>query len=193
MANENTVARRARVRSLWLKSDAQIAEILLEEGFGGPIKRTTDGRRKQIDTMRRNVWNDREALKKEWRAAKRATSEDAHESRGQHLAVLDSLQDMGVEMLSDPKLKGTPRAQALQALTRIVEAKGKALGVGEVAPADPESEDDATPGVVGLILSTKNLSPEMRDELRAQGYVIDDEDDGDGSPASAAQTSKRRV
>lgn len=187
MASENTEARRERVRSLWIKSDHAIAEILIEEGFGGTVRRTVEGKKKQIETMRRSVWNDRAALRKQWRTMKRATLEDAHESRGEHLAVLDALQDIGVEMLSDAKLKGTPKAQALQAVTRIVEAKGKALGVGETAPAD-ETDPTDRPSVVGLVLGTKNLSPGMRAELRDQGYVLDDDDDSGagGTPAPAA-------
>lgn len=176
MASENTEARRARVRSLWLKSDRQIAEVLLEEGYGGAIKKTADGRRTQLASMTRNVWNDRKKLREEWRDAKRATAADAHESRGEHLAVLDSLQEMGVEMLADPKLKGTPKAQALQAVTRIVEAKGKALGVGETT-IEPEDDGKSRPSVVGLVVSAKNLSPEMKDTLRSQGYEFDDEDE----------------
>lgn len=159
MASDNTAARRERVRSLWIRTDQQIAEILVEEGYGGETPRTADGRRKQLATMRRNVWNDRQWLRKKWRSEKAATKEDTHETRGEYLAVLDSYKEVGVDIISDPKMKGTPRVQALVALTRIEEAKAKARGVAEsVAP--PTDDDRAEVPFLGVVVGLNNLSPD---------------------------------
>lgn len=175
MASENTEARRARVRSLWLKPDRHVAEILLEEGFGGAIRRTSDGRVTQLASMVRNVINDRKWWRKTWRSEKRATNEDIYESRGEHIAALDSLQDVGLEMLSDPTIKGTPKAQALQAVTRILEAKGKALGVAEVSAPEPEDNGGPMVPFVGVVLDMSNVAPDVR--KRVSGKRRDDGDD----------------
>lgn len=157
MASDKTDARRERMRTLWIKTDQQVAEILIEEGYGGPIPRTADGRRRQVETMRRNVWNDRQWHRKKWRSEKAATHEDAHETRGEYLAVLDSYKEVGVDIISDPKMKGTPRVQALVALTRIEEAKAKARGVAESVAPPTDDERPAVP-FLGVVVGINKLS-----------------------------------
>lgn len=187
MPGQDTRARRARVRSLWLKTDIEIAERLIDEGFAGKVPRGDTDKQKQLDSMRRNVWNDREALRKEWRAVKRLSVEDVHETRGEYLAILESLQDIGVEMLGDTKLKGTPKAQALQAVTRIVEAKGKAGGVAELEPQQAD-DDKPLPPIVGVIVGASAVSDETRKQLREQGVELDNDQEG----STPKVRSKRR-
>lgn len=144
-----------------MRPDIKVAEVLRDEGFGGPVPRTADGKRKHLEALKRNVCNDRAYWKKTWRTQKRATNEDTAESRGEYVATLDYLQDVGVEILSDPKVKGTPRSQALVATTKVVEAKAKAAGVAEIPPAEPEAPDSGVP-FFGLMLSTEKVSPEAQ-------------------------------
>lgn len=177
MASEKTDERRARVRTLWIHSDRQIAEILIDEAYGGAKLRTAEGRRRQLESMRRLVWNDRRWWKKTWRDQKRLTSQDASETRGEYLAVLDSYRDVGRDILTDPRMKGTPRVQALVALTRLEEARAKATGVGELEPPEDDDSDKAKPAVIGVVLGLRNVSPEMREQLRAQGVNIEDDDE----------------
>lgn len=185
MASDNTEARRQRMRSLWLLNDRQIAERLIEEGYGGAVPRTAEGKRKQVASMQRNVWNDRKWWREtEWRKEKLITAADANETRGEYIAVLDSLREIGVEILMNPKEKGTPRTQALVALTRIEEAKAKATGVAQIEQLEPENAGDR-PLAMGVVLGVRAISPEMKQELREQGYDIDD-DDGDGGEGGAS-------
>lgn len=185
MANNNTDARRDRVRSLWTKSDRKIAEILIEEGFAGVIPRTAAGKVKQLDSTRRRVWDDRLAFRKAWREKKRATNEDLCETRGEYLASLDSFAADAVEILENQAVKGTPRVQALSELRQLEQAKAKANGVAELAPATAVPDPGAKPIVIGVVFGTRNVSPETREELRQQGIELDDEDDqedGGGAP-----------
>jgi hypothetical protein len=184
MAGENTEARRDRVRTLWIKPDRQIAEILIDEGYAGAVPRTEERQQRQLATTQRNVWNDRAFWRKTWREAKRITTADANETRGEHLAVLDSYRDEGIAKLGDKKLKGTPFAQTLQALARIEELRAKATGVDELQPIDPEADKPKVP-VVGLVLGTNQISPEMRAQLRDQGIEI-----GDAAPHVRSQLGR---
>jgi hypothetical protein len=161
MAGEETEARRERVRSLWVRSDKDIAQILTEEGFGGPPKKTADGKRTALASMQRNVWNDRKWWREKWRNVKTSTTEDAHETRGEYLATLDSYRGIGLEIATNPKEKGTPRTQALMALARIGEAKAKAQGVAEVEALPPEDDERSVP-FNGIVVGLANLSPEAQ-------------------------------
>jgi len=173
MASEQTEARRARVQALWIRKDRDIAQQLIEEGYAGEEKQSPDARRRQLATMIRNVWNDRAALRKMWREQKRMTHEDASETRGEYLAILDAYRDMGIEKITAGNLKGTPFAQTLMALARITEARGKATGVGEM---DAPDEGGKKLPVLGLLIGTKGVSKDMREQLRAQGVEIGDDE-----------------
>jgi hypothetical protein len=162
MAGDRTEARRARVRTLWAKPDRRIAEILIEEGFGGASKRTAAGKAKQLSSMVRNVWNDRVALRKKWREQKKATIEDVNETRGEYLARLESFSSDALEILEDDKMKGTPRVQALSELRQIEQAKAKACGV-DVAAGDVDADDDGTPlRPKILVYDVSNCSAEVK-------------------------------
>jgi hypothetical protein len=178
MASDQTEARRERMRSLWINPDRKIAEILIEEGYAGQVHHTADAKRKQLAAMQRNVWNDRQWWKKKWRAEKNATNEDASETRGEYLAVLDSYKEVGVDILGDPKVKGTPRVQALVALTKIEEAKAKARGVAETTPVPP-GDDGPTAPFLGVVVGLKNLSPNVIKRIKKWGKGEDDAGDGE--------------
>ena len=147
------------MRTLWMKSDRKIAEVLIEEGFGGSTQRTADGKRKQLATMQRNVWNDRQWWKKTWRKQARATSGDLNETRGEYLAQLDSFIAEGIEILDDPKTKGTPRVQALSELRQLEQAKAKARGVAETEPGSPDDTDGPKVPFLGVVVGLKKITP----------------------------------
>jgi hypothetical protein len=162
------------MRSLWINSDRDIAARLIEEGYAGPAPKTKEGKAKQLASMSRNVWNDREWWKKTWRTRKPATSADASETRGEYVAILDSYKEVGVEILTDGSMRGTPRVQALVALTRLAEAKAKATGVAEAAPAEPESGRASVP-FLGIVADFGNLSPAARKKIREWSGAGDDD------------------
>jgi hypothetical protein len=151
------------MRTLWAKSDQRIAEILIEEGFGGALKRTAAGRQKQLESMRRNVWNDRAWWRKKWRNSAKATTQDLNETRGEYLARLDSFSNDAQELLEDRNVKGTPRVQALSELRQIEQAKAKAHGVD--AAIEQEPDDDGIPlrpKTLVYIVDERNSSQESR-------------------------------
>ncbi|HSY50408.1 MAG TPA: hypothetical protein VLC46_16470 [Thermoanaerobaculia bacterium] len=164
MAGDQTEARRARMRELWNKPDKTVAEILIEEGFGGPEKRTAVGKARHLATMTRNVWNDRKWWKKQWRESKRATTQDVNESRGEYLARLDSLVADAGRLLDDKGMKGTPRVQALSELRQLEQAKAKAHGVDAAIEQDPD-DSDARPRqkVLVYVVNESNSSEESRE------------------------------
>lgn len=162
MASENTEARRERMRALWTKSDRRIAEILIEEGFAGATKRTKDGQQKQIATTIRNVYNDRLWWRKQWRAKARATEQDVNETRGEYLARLDSYASEALMLLDDPKLKGTPRVQALSELRQIEQAKAKAVGVAEVPPEAPDGDGASSAPYLGIVVNLDGTSDDAK-------------------------------
>lgn len=166
MASDNTEARRERVRTLCLKSDRKIAEILIEEGYGDQPKRTADGRRKQLSAMTRNVCNDRKWWKKQYREQKAATTQDANESRGEYLARLDSLIDEALQLLEDKMVKGTPRVQALSEIRQLEQAKAKALGVAEVPPAEPDGDGENPAPFLGIVVGIDGLSEDAKKRVK---------------------------
>lgn len=186
MASDNTESRRERVRSLWIKPDRRVAEILIDEGFAGPVPTTADGKRKQLASMTKNVWNDRKWWRQAWRAAKRLTNEDLCETRGEYIATLDAIGAAVTEILEDPKIKGTPRVQAASEFRQVQQAKAKASGVAEPAPATDAADTGMKPVVIGVVLGTGNVSAETRDELRQQGIEIDSNDDSSEGCGPAA-------
>jgi hypothetical protein len=166
MANDRTDSRRVRMRELWIRNDRQIAEILIEEGFSTATPRTPDAKRKQLEAMRLCVFGDRRWWKKQWRTAKDATKEETHETRGEHLATLDSYQAIGVDILTDLNMRATPRVQALIALARIQEARAKATGVAEVAAAPPEGENAVRIPFLGVVVGLDQLTPAAMKKIR---------------------------
>lgn len=167
MPSEKTDSRRERVRLLAVvKNDRKAAEILIEEGYAGRVARTADAKTRQLAAMQVQVGRDRKWLRQQWREAKKITGEDAHETRGEHIAVLDSLHELGVEKLLEPGVKGTPFAQMLLALTRIAEIRAKATGAADAERAD----DDSGPAIpfVGAILDLSDLSAAVAAEVKKQ-------------------------
>jgi hypothetical protein len=182
MANDRTLERRERVRQLWGKPDRIIAEILLEEGFTAGAERVprTKAKRdeaeaRKLNSMRRNVWNDREWWRVQWK--KRATlptSSDISVAREEHIASLESdLEDI-FTMLEDEATKTTAKAMLIgeRRMTRALLAKTR--GVDELGAPDPDGEKPPAP-VVGMLLGTASVTPELRKRLREQGVVIEDE------------------
>jgi len=164
MAGDKTEARRARVRELWTKPDRRLAEVLIEEGYAGATKTTAAGRATQLNSMAKNVWNDRAYWRKTWRKAKRATVEDVNETRGEYLARLEAFSAQAVEILDDPKVKGTPRVQALSEARQLEQAKAKAHGV-DVA-IEVEQDDDGIPvrpKTLVYVVDERNSSKEVRE------------------------------
>lgn len=186
MAGQQTNERRKRVRQLWGKSDPSIAQILLEEGFtvdreaaapkGRAARAAWDA--DTVQAMRRRVCSDREWWRKRWKkkAALPTKPTDFIIAREEHIASLESdLEDIQ-ELIEDTATKTTARAMLIgeRRQTRLLLAKTR--GVDELAPPDSDPDNAAAPPVVGLILGTDSISPEMRERLRAQGVLIGDGD-----------------
>jgi hypothetical protein len=182
MASDRTLERRERVRQLWGKPDRIIAETLLDEGFTSGTGRTprTKAKRdeweaRRVDSMRRNVWNDREWWRAQWKKrASLPTSSDLAVAREEHIASLESdLEDI-FTMLEDGETKTTAKAMLIgeRRMTRALLAKTR--GVDELAAPDPEGDKPPAP-VVGMLIGTASVTPELRQRLREQGVVIEDE------------------
>ena len=171
MPSDLTEARRERTRELWGKSDRKIAEKLLEEGFHGPVSRNREEKIRQIASLRRTVWNDREFWREKWRTEAKAEKSKDPVSRQEYLAGLETVQDELEDVISDGATKSTPRVQALSEMRQIKQAIGKALGV-DAAPPAVGGEDAVKPIVVGLLIGTENVSEEARGKLKEQGIDI---------------------
>ena len=151
---------------LWIEPNRIIAETLIDEGFAGRVVRSADAKARQLNTMARNVLNDRAWWRKQWRARDRATVQDARESRGEYLARLSSLQTKALEMLTDKTLKGTPRSNVIDTVSRIEQLKAKAIGVAEAAPASPEDGGGSgNAPFLGIVVGMQNLTPEVRKQI----------------------------
>lgn len=161
MANDLTDARRERVRELWGKSDRRIAETLLEEGYGGPAKRTKDARLQQTESMRRQVHRDREHWREVWR--EQAKKPGGRTTVDEYVAKLRTRIEDLEEMLDDQFLKGTPRVQALGEIRQIEQAIAKTEGT-DIAARDDDDSDTGAP-FLGLLLDFSNCSDEVRDRL----------------------------
>jgi hypothetical protein len=179
MAGDRTEERRRRVRELWGKPDKAIAQILLEEGHrpeSGTKPRTKAAKdaaaARALDSMRRNVWNDREwwRAKARKRATAPVTNEDVEVQRFEHIASLESdLEE--IHELIDEADKPTAKAILMGEKRQTRALLAKARGIDELAPRESEGNEKQPP-VVGVVLGTENISPEMKEELRQQGYKI---------------------
>ncbi len=168
---------------MWGKPDRIIAETLLAEGFTttrAKTPRTSAEKRAagalQIETMRRNVWNDREWWRVFWkkRAAEPVTNEDASVQREEHIASLESDLEEIHDLIDEAGTKPTAKAMLIGEKRQTRALLAKARGVDELAPRDSDP-DGAKPAVIGLVFGTKNISPEMRAKLREQGVEVDEE------------------
>lgn len=182
MASNETEARRRRVRQLWGKPDKAIAQILIEEGFKvscGRAPKTKPAREEweatRLDRMRRNVCNDREAWEKVWRQRTTVSGEEYSVAREAHIASLESDLEEIHELLDEAGTKPTAKAMLIGEKRQTRALLAKARGVEELAAPDPDAENKPKVLAVGLVLGTRSISPDTRQQLREQGVDIGDE------------------
>lgn len=173
MASDRTNERRERVLEMLAKSDRAIAKELIRERFFGAVPRNADDRARHLDNARRTVGKDRAWWRGQWKAlqAEKITPADSRADVEEFIARLKSRLNDVEEVLDDALVKSTPRVQAIDAAVKIEIAIARARG-SDVAPERPA---DAVPPPIalGVILGTKNVSPEMKQRLRKQGVEID--------------------
>lgn len=177
MASDLTDARRKRVRELFGKADKRIAEILIEEGHFGPVKRTKEVQHLQLETARRTVSRDKQWWRKLWSDEKRKPARMTNE---EYISRLETrISDLD-EMLDDAKIKSTPRVQAIDTLRKIEESIAKASGVDVLEPKPP-GDGPAAP-FIGLIMDLSECSSETKEKL-TKGVTTSgaDESGGGGS------------
>lgn len=169
--DSRTDERRVRVKQLWGWKDSKIARLLLEEGFEvdsgeSPISQglRDEWEAKRLSSMTRNVWNDREALREEWRKKAKAprTIEDDAVARESYLAALESDLDDINDLQSHTGTKPTAKAilQGEKRQTRALIAKAR--GVAEL-PADEGTDPEAgLKRVAVLVYDLSSCSDEVK-------------------------------
>ncbi len=127
----------------------------------------------RIESMRRNISNDRAWWREFWRERSKAprSPNDISVEREEYVAALES--DLGDidEAMTGTLLKPTAKA-ILQGEVRQTRALiAKARGIDQVAEV-PQNEPLKVP-VVGLLVSAKNVSEEVKEQLRIQGVHLE--------------------
>jgi hypothetical protein len=170
MANDRTEGRRERVRELYAKNNRRLAEILIDEGFFGPRGKTAEARGRQLDTARRQVLRDRDFWRTYWRTQRKVSIEDRNVTIEEYIAKLETRIEQLEEMLDDPKLKATPRVQAMAELRQLEQAIAKARGIGDpsLAAADVDGEGNARP-FLGVVVNLGKVSAEAVKKIEEFG------------------------
>jgi hypothetical protein len=174
-----THERRLRVRELWGKPNAVIAEILLEEGFkvdGDRRPRSKAAREewetKRLDAMRRKVWNDRDWWRQRWlKRSEPKTVDDLYVARQEHVASLETDLEEIHEMIDDGKIKSTAKVMLIGERRQTRSLLAKARGVdAPTAGTDGAGDDD--PESIQAKLFILEVPSETAGELREQGVEV---------------------
>jgi hypothetical protein len=179
--DRSTRARRARVRELFGRSNREIAETLLDEGFEiasaerrpRTTKAVAEWDAKRVAAMTRNVINDKEWFREQWKAKRELSTDDPLVAREEHIAALSSDLDQINDFIGETATKPTAKSIAFGERRQTRALLAKARGVEEIAPRDPDA-DKPRPVIVGLRIGTTSLTAEELRELKERGVEIGD-------------------
>jgi hypothetical protein len=174
-----TDERRERVLELWGKPDRLVAKILLEEGFdvdGEPRPATRKAQeeweRRRIESMRRNVTNDRNHWLEKWRkrAKQPKNSEELEVELESNIAAIQSDVDDLSELLTGRDVKSSAKAMLYQSKLRARELILRVRGIDkapEREPENPEKDVPVRPKI--LIYDISNASEEDKRKYGLHG------------------------
>jgi len=170
--------RRERVAELFGKRDRRIAEILVDEGFFGPLPRLKAELETFVLNAKRTVNKDRHWIQQETERRRKelGAGGTAIASADYALRLRSRVYD-AEEILEDPKSRPTARVQALSEIRLLEELLAKNAGVAVAAPSpeDPEGGGSLERPFLGIIVGFDKVSPEARakiekwQEARARG------------------------
>ncbi len=177
----STTERRERVRELWGKRDRVIADILFEEGFVDVPPRCGTTKEAELkEGLRRNICNDRIAIRNEWRSTRKQLNlDDLHIESNEYIAKLQTrIYDLEqlTEMLAGNGKGATAFVNAMAEIRQLEELIAKAKGSAvPIAPPEPEDANRATP--VTVVFDFSECSAETIAEIKSQ-YPEHANDDG---------------
>lgn len=160
--------RRERVAELFGKRDRRIAEILVDEGFFGPLPRLKAELGTFVLNAKRTVNKDRHWLQQEAEKRRKelGAGAAAFASADYALRLRSRVYD-AEEILEDPKSRPTAKVQALSEIRLLEELLAKSAGVAVAAPApeDPEGGGSLGRPFLGIIVGFDKVSPEARAKI----------------------------
>ena len=183
---------RARVRELYGKRDAKIAQALIDEEIVTPPKKkmTPADLAKWTDGVRRTVNNHRRAIDKEWSELPLPKPGDALAAR-KFIAKLQTRIEELDDIVEDPKTKSTARMNAYGEIRHLETLIAQVQRVDTGGRRREDSDDPDAPQsklpFAGVVIDFRNVSAETRSEIERERHGTAEARAGRKSPKVQVQ------